>query len=509
MKRRQRHAGPVTAAILAVALLPAGRCPADVFHYVDADGQPVALEASLVGSSSTAYVLATPDGQYHLVPRAAAHKRVAKEGPAPLDGSEMAARLEGQFGAERFRSYLQEPFVIGLVLESPLPRTAEGQAKALLRNVASFLKNVEAAFGRYLRDARIQAPDPSHPVVVLIFEARDDFEQYAAQATGRDSADTTRIAGFYSKLTNILALRLEECRTFETPLHEAIHQQLYARGIFQRLAPIPTWFDEGIATGFEANAGKINVGPGKISVRYANQALQATRVNWQNLLTGDDAFREPDAVDDAYGLAWGLHWLLVTRYKNEYAAYMRTLGQKTVLGQDDAAQRSSDFQQAFGDRLAEMQQQFQPVLEAGLRNQRVALQQPKPKGISLTEQAMGEVQMTAVRHQTVGAAGVVASRLEVQGRLNNLSPLRPLAFHVTVETGEGTYAEWFVPSLASQSTTNLPAQNVTKPMAILPGAQPGGAAADTFRVRIRSTPADSEQAELWKSGQLPVPVVGE
>jgi hypothetical protein len=421
----------------------------------------------------------------------------------------MAERLEQEFTAERFRSYIQEPFIIGLVLGSPLPRNAEGQAKALMRNVATFMNNVDSAFGRYVRDARIDAPPPTHPIVVLIFETREDFERYAAEATQQDDETASRIAGFYSKLTNILAIRLQECRTFDTPLHEAIHQQVYARGIFRRLAPIPTWFDEGIATGFEANSGKINVGPGKISVRYAKQALAATRVSWTDLLASNDAFRSPELVDDAYGLSWGLHWLLVTRYKSLYAAYMRLLGQKPILGRDDAGQRQADFQQVFGDVVAEMQQEFRPALELGLRNQRVALNPQKPKGVSITEENLGEVQLTAVRHQNVAGGNVVASRLEVQGRLTNVSPLRPLAFHVTVETGEATYAEWFIAGLASQKTSPLPAQNVTKNMMVRAGAAVGGAAANTFRVRIRSALVDSDEAEQWKSGQLPVPVFGE
>jgi hypothetical protein len=377
------------------------------------------------------------------------------------------------------------------------------------------MKNVEGAFGRYVRDARIEAPSPAHPVIVLIFETKDDFAKYASAATSRDENVAQRVAGFYSKLTNILAVRLEECRTYETTLHEAIHQQVYVRKILQRLAPIPTWFDEGLATGFEANAGKINVGPGKISVRYANQALEATQVKWDNLLADDDAFGTPALVDDAYGQAWGLHWLLVTRYKTEYAAYLRLLGQKKPLQEDSPQQRQADFQQAFGERLAEMQSQFRPLLDAACRKQNVVLKPPERKGISLTEENLGQVQLTAVRHQTVGAQGLMGDRLEVQGTLRNLSPLRPLAFHVTVETDAATYADWFIPKLDMLKSTPLQAQNVQKSMDIAAPAVAAAAAARglgqgprAFRVRIRSVPADSDEAKRWRSGQLPKPVFG-
>ena len=160
--RCSRHSTVVVAAAAICVLLAAQASRADKFHYRDAGGEPVELEASLVGSGQGVYVLETSDGRYHLVPRAAAEKRVAAPGPAALDGSATAARLEQEFTAERFRSYLQEPFVIGLVLGSPLPKTSEGAAKALLRDVSTFMKNVEGAF-RPIRPRRPDRSSVAHP----------------------------------------------------------------------------------------------------------------------------------------------------------------------------------------------------------------------------------------------------------------------------------------------------------------------------------------------------------
>jgi hypothetical protein len=488
--------------------LAGANCAADKFFFRDARGDRVALEARLVAFVQGTYILETSDGRYHLVPRGAAEKREAAPGPAPLTAAEFATRLQKEFSADLFRSHAQEPFLVGLVLAAPLPKTSEGQAKSLLREAAGFLKNVDSAFGRYARDVRIEAQAPAAPIVALVFESRADFVKYATAVTEREESVVRRAAGFYSKVTNILAMRMDECRTFETPLHEAIHQQVYARGVFQRLAPIPAWFDEGLAAGFEANAGKINVGPGKVSVRYANQALEAQRVQWADLLASDDPFAQAARMNDAYGQAWGLHWLLVTRYKTEYAAYMRLLGQKKPLEEDSPEQRQADFRQAFGDRLADMQSQFRTALEAAVRRQGTVLKPPSVKGLSVTEEDLGRLQLTAVRHQTPGPPG---TRLEVHGTLTNLSPLRPLAFHVTVETDAATYAEWLVPQLASLQSTSLPAQDATKAMRI-PAAKETDAPAEpatgvrTFRVHIRSAPATSDEAQRWRAGQLPIPV---
>src|SRR6185369_10850436 len=228
---------------------------ADKFTYRDADGKTVEVEARLAGSTAEFHALELADGQMRVIPVVAVDKREVSDGPKPLSADAMAAKLQSQFGADRFRSYSQAPFLIGLVLGSPLPKSAESRTSNFLRKVATFLKNVETAFVGFVQDARIPTKVPAFPLVVLIFETEEDFEKYHNDSTGGRGLSAQNISGFYSGLTNYLAIRLAECRTFEVPLHEAIHQQVYNRNVFQRLSSVPHWFDEGIATGFEANQG--------------------------------------------------------------------------------------------------------------------------------------------------------------------------------------------------------------------------------------------------------------
>jgi hypothetical protein len=484
--------------------LTAGPGAADRFFFRDQSGNHVGLQARLVAANANGYVLETADGRYRLVPSSAAEKHEPSADPVPLTGAEMAARLQAEFSAEHFRSCIQEPFLIGLVLAAPLPKESEPQARSLLRDAAGFLKNVDTAFTRYAREMRIEARALTAPTVALIFESRKDFAKYITATTDRQESAARRTAGFYSKLTNILAIRLEECRNFEVPLHEAIHQQVYARGIFQRLAPIPTWFDEGLATGFEANAGKINVGPGKVSVRYAHQALDARGLPWSELIAGDAAFTAPPRVADAYGQAWAMHWFLVTRHKPEYAAYMRLLGQKQPLQEDSPHQRRADFTKVFGDKLPEMQTQFRTALDAAGKRPDTVLKRPSAKAPSLTEEELGQVELNAVRQESPGPPHV---RFQLSGTLTNLSPLRPMAFHVTVETDAATYAEWLIPRLDSKKSAPLPVKDARKAMRMPVGVSAVPAARSrTFRVRIRSAPADSPEAQRWKAGPLPVPI---
>lgn len=175
MAERRRAVGPVSgtrgtcvmnravgrntlAVVLGLSVTLAGaNCAADKFFFRDEQGNRVTLEARQVVFVRGTYVLETPDGRYHLVPRRAAEKREAAAGPAPLTATEFAARLQEEFSADLFRSHAQEPFLVGLVLAAPLPKTSEGQAKSLLREAAGFL-NGRRHLRRMARSPAGQSP---------------------------------------------------------------------------------------------------------------------------------------------------------------------------------------------------------------------------------------------------------------------------------------------------------------------------------------------------------------
>jgi hypothetical protein len=235
-----------------------------------------------------------------------------------------------------------------------------------------------------------------------------------------------------------------------------------------------------------------------VSARYARQVRNASNVGFSTVLGDDASFQGDDLATEAYGRAWGLHWLLVTKYKPQYAAYVKQLSQKPPLQRPTEEERNADFQQAFGKSPEEINREFRTALEAALKKQKVQLDPDQPKGLSLTHENLATVEMGAVNK--VSEAG---SRLEVAGKLTNISPLRTLAFYVTVETETGTYAEWLLPAVDVNKTVPLPAQVVRK---TLEGA-PGGPSR-TFRVHVKSVPADSDAAAAWKQGQVPLPRFG-
>ena len=443
-----------------------------------------------MGSDDEWHALALPDGQYKLVHQAAVRKRVAKEGPQPLTPDLMAKELQKEYGADLFRYAILDNYVVGIVLATPLPKTSEGRIKKVLDRATRFMKQVESAFATFLKDAKIDSNKPKYPQVMLIFETDIEFDKYTEKITQERGLQVAMIAGFYSSITNFLAIRLEECSSFETPFHEAIHQQVYNCGLLQRLSPVPQWFDEGIATGFEGTNGKVVAHPIRISPRYARQSLQHDKMTWEQMHLDDEAFRGDVLVSEAYGQAWGLHWLLITKYKSEYNNYLKILSQKQALAEDNPEERKRDFASAFKKSMSDMEREFPQVLEVAMKKQKVVSKLPERPGISLTESNLGKVQMTAISIDGV---------LRLEGKLLNISPLRPMSFLVMVASGDGTYALWFHDKVGIDKTVPLATQQPTQR---IPGGGAGGGAG-TYRVLIRSAPSDSPIVAGWRSQRGP------
>ena len=356
------------------------------------------------------------------------------------------------------------------------------------------MKTVEKVFLDFVNDLKIETEKPRFPLVLLIFETDDDFMKFTAEETGGRGLSAGSILGYYSGLSNRLVIRMSECHTFETPLHEAIHQQTYNRGLLHRISPSPVWFCEGIATGFEGNGDKINGGPLRVSSRYGKAAMRARTVDWDDVVADDKAFRGDILAGEAYAHAWSIHWFLVTKYRKQYVEYLKLLSQKQTLQVDDAKTRMDDFEKIFGKRIGKLQSEFPQALEVAARKQNISFEETKAIGYTMSQMNLAEVEMTASKNQ----AGSVP---KVEGRMRNMSQIRPMSFLVTVETDGGTYAEWFLPNVAPQKISQLPAQLARKPMQ---GAR--GGPSQTFRVKVKTAVPDSETGKAWQRGQLPVPV---
>jgi hypothetical protein len=477
----------------------------DTFTIRDDTGKTVVIDARLVGERQGSgerpgiIALERADGRIEVVPQPQILKREVGPDPKPISCKTMIERLTEQFGADKFLARAKEPFVVGLVLSEPLPRKYEKRAIKCLEKGVSFMKKVEKGFLDFANYLKLETEESRYPLVVIVFETDDDFIRFHTEETGGRGLSSEFTQGYYNRLTNWLVIRMSECYTFATPLHEAIHQQVYNRGLLQRLARVPVWFDEGIATGFEGeeNGERIKNVPKNINMRYARRAMRAKAVDWDDVVSDDKAFRGDVLAGEAYANAWGIHWFLLTKYRKEYLEFLQLLRQKTSLETYDAQTRIQDFERVFGKRVGQLQTEFPAWLEQEAQKQNLSDRDQHPDGYLILHSNLAQVEMTAVKS---GAAG----ELEAAGQMRNVSQIRPMSFHITMETDGGTYAEWYLSNVPPMAVKPLPNQIARKQMKNSPGR-----ASNQFWIKVKSVPFDSDTDKEWQHGQLPVPVWSE
>ena len=250
-----------------------------------------------------------------------------------------------------------------------------------VRWAAGLFERLHAAFMNFWRRAGLDLHPPEKPLVVVVFSDRRDYETYA---TGDLGAAVDRVVGYYNLLSNrvvtydltgsgavrdpgrmgrgvsdILA-RPEAAGLVSTLVHEATHQLAFNRGMHRRLAPVPVWVSEGIATVFETP--DLRTTDGWRGIGAVNRArLDRFRRGFQpgdleKVVLADDRFRDVDTALDAYATGWALAWFLLETRRDEFVTYLRMLAAKPPLGGDSADRRLADFTAAFGMPPAALEQ---------------------------------------------------------------------------------------------------------------------------------------------------------
>ncbi|MFM8415821.1 MAG: DUF1570 domain-containing protein [Planctomycetota bacterium] len=261
----------------------------------------------------------------------------------------------------------------------------------------SVFERLHDAFGNYWRRAGLEVADPRRPLVVVIFADRPAYEAHAAAALGGAAG---RVAGYYDMLTNRVTTydltgsdalasaggggaggtglavlgSPAAAGLVATLVHEATHQLAFNGGLHRRLAPVPLWVSEGLATYFEApdlrHARGWN-GIGEVNAPRLERFLQSHRPGTlESLVRDDEPLRLPETALDGYAAAWAVtHHLLETR-RDAYVAYLRLLAAKRPLADDSPASREQEFRVAFGDPAEVERQAFKAATRLASQRQR-------------------------------------------------------------------------------------------------------------------------------------------
>ncbi len=375
----------VAAVHLAMAPLMAGaEAPATEPVHVELRGPDgrVTTGTIVVEAVDGGLLLEHADGRYEVFEPGSVATRAPAGAPSPAlagdFGEQVLATLPPGFEIHRTKHYL----------------VCFNTTRDYAKWCAALFERLHDAFGNYWTKGGLALSDSARPLVVVIFA---DRQSYAASAAADLGPAADRVVGYYNLLTNRVitydltgsdALATVRGRRpgnvgleiltspaassmVATVVHEATHQLAFNRGMHRRLAPVPLWVSEGIATYFETpdleNARGWRA-IGSVNRPRLDHFLATYRPGAIDSIIGDDkAFRKAETALDAYAAAWALtHHLLQTR-KKDFMAYQRVLAAKKPLAPDSPAQRRQDFEAVFGDPRAVEQAVFKAAARMASR----------------------------------------------------------------------------------------------------------------------------------------------
>lgn len=246
---------------------------------------------------------------------------------------------------------------------------------------AALFERLHETFGNFWSQAGLEVVDPSRPLVVVIFADRVAYERHAAGDLG---AAADRVVGYYNLMSNRVTtfdLTGTDGVAAGTPrpggaaadimaspaaaglvstlVHEATHQMAFNCGMHRRLAPVPLWVSEGIATYFEtpdlaADRGWRGIGAPNRS-RLDRFLAGYRQGDIAAIVAADDSFRDADRPLDAYAAAWALTRHLTESKKAAFVGYLRGQAAKRPLVEESAADRIREFEAAFGGAVSSVE----------------------------------------------------------------------------------------------------------------------------------------------------------
>jgi len=336
-------------------------------------GTTSTVDATIVVEAADGGMLLELDDQrYRLVPPGS----VVARHPAPAQATAESPRAFGQ----RVLAELPAGF---RVLTTRHYVVCFDTSRDYAQWCAALFERLHETFGNFWSKAGLEIVDPPRPLVVVIFADRAAYERHAAGDLG---AAADRVVGYYNLMSNHVTtfdltgtdgLAAGAARPggaaadimaspaaaglVSTLVHEATHQMAFNSGMHRRLAPVPLWVSEGIATYFEtpdlaADRGWRGIGAPNRS--RLDQFLAGYREgDVAAIIAADDRFRDANRPLDAYAAAWALTRHLAETKKAAYIEYLRGQAAKQPLAEESAADRTREFEAAFGGSVTELEKE--------------------------------------------------------------------------------------------------------------------------------------------------------
>jgi hypothetical protein len=351
----------------------------DKLAYDSPDGRQT-LDGKLVARNSEEVLFLTPDGRMHLMNAArVVGVEDTENAPKPLTQKEMEASLRGEFGT-RFKVFSTQRYTI-----------CYNCSPGFARSCGRLFENLQKSFVNYFeQQAGFKLASSEFPLVAVVFGDEREFLEYATKELGEDMA--RNVIGYYSFLSNRMVLydMLAAARgkglgnvgaarppvgpdgidgfnavNVGTVIHEATHQLAYNSGLHQRYSDNPLWLAEGMAMFFEApnrqsgqwkGIGEVN--RPRLDLFREQHLVAGKPFDLDSLIRTDDRLRNADTARVAYADSWALTYFLMKTRREKFFEYLSTLARKPPLGQDSPDQRLADFKSAFGDDLADLEEEL-------------------------------------------------------------------------------------------------------------------------------------------------------
>lgn len=487
--------------LLVWSLAEAGLARADEIT-VTIDGKDVAQSGSVKYENDELVILETSQGHRLRLPKSDIKVREAKPAPPYLTPDELGKALEAELKVNPHVRVKVTPDVITvLVLEAELPKEYEDRSDKVLDQITKSYDQAKTAVQQFAKKNKLPQKKPAVPAVVVVYESDSQAETRYDERDDLPGVSFLINSGWYDPTTNVATFSLPAVLGEEGTVADVlIWQQLFHTDILQRQAPVPLWFLQGVAAGFDWTGNKIEPDHLKLSSVTFPGLQEAKLVDWDKMATDYGFYENSDTFyfSDFRDQAWGLHWYLIGKNRAGYSRYWKTMAALSPLDEYSTEKSLADFKKAFGKNPEAFKPLFSKVFETAARTPPPSLE-PEEAFIPLKEN-YGAIKLIWIDE------AVQNNEVRMDGKLTNVSPLRPRSFCVGFSTNWGKSASWFVDDLAPSKTVELKVLRAVDPpadRAVKKAAKEGEHEVSNYW--IKSVLSDSPEAAKWRKGELPPP----